>query len=95
MRQVWKFRLTSTSSGGILLSHGRISVPIGSTFLHCGIQAGYITAWLSVDPKERHTEPWAWRLVSTGEDYEPGNIKHFATIQDGPYVWHLFWERTS
>lgn len=82
MKQIWKFRLVD----------GAISVPKGATFLSCQIQGIEICVWMLVDPDEVIREARRYQLIGTGHDFNPEGLEHFATLQDGAYVWHLFWE---
>ncbi len=82
MKQIWKFKL----SGGL------INVPRGAEYLSCQIQHGEVCAWFIVDPFEKSTEPRKYQIIGTGHDFNPEGLEHFATVQDGAFVWHLFQE---
>jgi hypothetical protein len=82
MKQIWKFKL----------AHGMIEVPRGAQYLTCQMQHGEICAWFIVDPAERDLEVRRYQIIGTGHDFNPQGLEHFATVQDGAYVWHLFQE---
>ncbi len=88
MKQIWKFRLFDRER----LGDGSVQVPKGAEYLTCQTQNGHIYAWFIVDPTERNLEPRKYQMIGTGHDFNPEGLRHFATLQESGYVWHLFEE---
>jgi hypothetical protein len=64
----------------------------GAKILSVQIQGDTLCLWAMVDPS-LPTETETIRIIPTGEPIDPTlavMIDHLATIQIGPYVWHVF-----
>lgn len=66
-------------------------MPKGAKILSVQVQKSTVTAWALVDPYEKEEEIRHFRCYATGEDFNPENDIYLATVQDGPFVWHV-WE---
>jgi hypothetical protein len=81
MSTIWKYPLHTPN--------GEIQMPKGAQILHVGDQGGQITLWAKVDP---HAET-GWLRVSilgTGHEIPLDAGEHLGTVQQPPYVWHIF-----
>lgn len=56
------------------------------------MQHNKVTMWYAVDDEDIHhrTQLVTFYIVGTGQDLPSGKITHLGTIQDHPYVWHIF-----
>lgn len=34
--------------------------------------------------------PWTFRIIGTGHEFDDIGLSHLASVQDGPFVWHVF-----
>lgn len=66
-----------------------VYVPLGSEFLHAGVQDDRYFVWMKVDPKEEKMTQRGIQIIGTGHDI-PEDMRHLATFQHGPFVWHVF-----
>ncbi len=84
MRAVWKFPLGRASIQDV-------QMPRDAQILHVGLQGGWLNVWAGVDPVFRDdTVPRRIQVVGTGHEELPDNVWHLGTVQQGPYVWHVF-----
>jgi hypothetical protein len=84
-RTIWKFPLRITD-----VQH--IAIPRGVQFLSAQVQVGEIVAWALVHPGNP-TESVEVQVIGTGNDITPGmltGMRHLATVQQFPFVWHIF-----
>lgn len=67
-----------------------IEMPQGAEILDAQIQ-GYagVQLWARVDP-EAPTEIRNFRAVGTGWEVSGQGWSYIATVQEGPFVWHIF-----
>lgn len=79
---VWKFTVP-------LANQSVVSIPLPATILSAAaVGPRELALWAVVDP-ELPPLPHAFELRGTGHPL--GRVgSHVATIQDPPYVWHLF-----
>jgi hypothetical protein len=81
-RVVWKFPLIGRTC--------EVENPIGSRFLHANSDpTGQRCMWLLVDP-EAQTRTTTIRVFATGEEFDDAGLWYMATIQQPPFVWHIF-----
>lgn len=81
---IWKYPLEVTD-------RQEVPMPAEAQFLHVGLQNGQVCVWALVDPsKEMETVPI--HIVGTGNPMPPDNdwAYHLGTVQQGPFVWHIF-----
>jgi hypothetical protein len=79
---IWKFELPLTDGGDILM-------PDGAVLLSVQMQSGVPVLWAIVDPTG---EPKARRFcfIGTGHNFNDVNLIFVGTVQQTPFVWHLF-----
>lgn len=63
-------------------------LPKGAKILTAQVQNGTIVLWSEVD-LDRETEPRPIEIVGTGT-VVPKKSVYISTVQDGPFVWHLY-----
>jgi hypothetical protein len=89
MKQIWKFHLYPNSN-----THR--TVPKGFRPLSVGVQGTELCVWGVVDPKQRDTETRLFWAVGTGQDIDNNEFikcDFIGTVQQGPFVWHVFMNR--
>ncbi len=82
MLEIWKYPINDGNS------QSEIDVPENHAILTVAYQSGQLCLWVSVDPKS----PKIHKLISsvgTGFPYNP-TAKFIGTVQQGPFVWHIF-----
>lgn len=80
--EIWKFRLAPI---GEAVEH---QAPDLGRALHFGIQDAQFYAWCLVQPSKK-LAPAAFKIIGTGWPV-PEGWDYAGTVQEGPYVWHLF-----
>jgi hypothetical protein len=89
---VYKYPL-SLASGDSETSRGvlfRLPIPPTSEILCVQMQGNTPTLWALVPPIGDTLDTRTFRLVMTGEDsVYPGDV-YVGTVQDGPWVYHVF-----
>ena len=68
-----------------------IALPEGAKILTFQMQDRSPFIWALVDP-DASLESRTFRVVGTGHELWPdeGSYDHVGTVQQGPFVWHLF-----
>lgn len=67
-----------------------LSMPRGAHILHAGMQGQTPCVWALVDSKAPKVERF-FRVFGTGNPLcGEGRMKHIASFQAPPFVWHLF-----
>ena len=67
-----------------------LRMPQGAKILSFQMQSGKPYIWSLVDPKQELTEE-VFLLLGTGHGtLVPETTDYIGTVQDGPFVWHLF-----
>jgi hypothetical protein len=79
-RVVWKYPING----------GELAIPRGSKFLSCQCQGHILYAWFLVDPQMHGKLARKFVVIGTGNAFEPEGLEYLATVQDGPFVWHVF-----
>jgi|WetSurMetagenome_2_1015567.scaffolds.fasta_scaffold144668_5 hypothetical protein len=69
-----------------------VTMPKGAEVLSVGVQHDIIVLWAKVDPMAANRW-YQFYVVGTGYD-APDNAKYIGTVQQGPFVWHIFMELT-
>ena len=71
-------------------------LPAGAKFLDAQNQDGQLCLWFLCDPDAKET-PRTFRIVGTGKTAPEGieHWEHIGTVQDPPFVWHVFVEPES
>jgi len=80
MNTIWKYPVKPS-----------VSMPGGATVLTVRYQAGVLMAWCSVDTDAPMVER-EFYVYGTGEPDAPASHleQYVASVQDGPYVWHVY-----
>lgn len=82
----------------VTLSIGKLdqirSLPEGAKVLTAQMQAGVPTLWVLCEPL-RTAENRFFDVLGTGWDGIGPNHKYISTVQDGPFVWHVFEHATG
>jgi hypothetical protein len=80
MKRIYKYEL----------KEGSVEMPIGAKILSIQYQNNRPYIWALVDT-DVECEFRYFALVATGEDFpEADDFTYINTIQDGPFVWHIF-----
>lgn len=84
MRTIYKFPLAVTDEQ-------QIEMPRGSRFLGVETQGGVLYLWAIVEtenPRYRH----AFYVVGTGNPLPVDAVEstYLGTVDEGPFVWHVF-----
>ena len=78
---VWKYPIPF---GGTSI----YSIPDSGEIVLCGMQNGVVTLWYNCDITAEKLLV-RWRVVATGEEYDPDEWTHLGSCQDGEFVWHV------
>ena len=66
-----------------------ISIPAGARILKVDVQGGQVCVWaLVLKGAERVTRTVC--VVGTGHPIELDSFSYLETIQDDPFIWHIF-----
>lgn len=85
MRLIWKFRLVLVAGRQLVI------VPKGARILAFGMQESPVF-WVEFEDQSEK-ETLAMQIIGTGHDV-PKGWHWLATIQDEPFVWHIYGEDT-
>lgn len=74
----------------IKLQH--LNLPIHTEILHVGNQFEQIQLWVSIIPGHDETESRKFLIVTTGENFEGGQVKFIGTVilAGGGRIFHVF-----
>lgn len=86
MITIWKFTIPMAESA-------EIEMPTGAQLLHVGMQNRSVQLWAQVNT-EAPTTIRHFHVRGTGHSI-PDNEKHVGSIQDPPFVWHLYEEKQN
>lgn len=81
VRAIWKYDLD--------VADQRVAIPEGAEILQVQMQRGVITLWAIVDPHAPKT-PRRFRIIGTGQGFDPTGLDYLGTVQVGLLVWHVF-----
>lgn len=84
MAQLWKFDVAPSAGPQVIKAPG-----LGKAVFFA-MQGGQPRVWMKVKPDHPEVERQI-QVVGTGHDI-PNNWRYVGSLQDGPYVWHLFQE---
>jgi len=85
MKTIWKYELDR--AGATVLQ-----MPAGATIIHVALQGTFICLWAIVDPR-LPKEPRCISVYGTGNPLDQEARNHLGTVQEGPFVWHVFGEK--
>lgn len=80
---IWKFLLTDDAI--------ELMMPEGAKILDAQDQAGTWCLWAIVSP-EKPRQKRKFRVFGTGHELPEGHFGYIGTIQQEPFVWHVFEE---
>ena len=83
MSAVWKFTLATA------LTDNALEMPKDAKVVHVGIQGEHICLWAIVDT-QASVETRVFQIVGTGHEEVFEGMAHVGTVQQGPWVWHVF-----
>lgn len=83
MRRVYKYPVPDI---GVVFT---VHMPKGARVVNFETQGEAMCFWAVVDPSAR-MEPRELTVFGTGWDIEDERWQYVASLQDAPYVWHLF-----
>lgn len=86
-RLVWKYLIQGPEFD--------VDIPVDAQLLHAGLDpaTGHISLWFLVVPS-RARETRRFSVYPTGTDV-PWGKKHLGTVQRGPYMWHIFEDKSN
>lgn len=70
-------------------------MPIHANPISAMVQGGALFVWAEVDPDNRFF-PHEFHVIGTGAvfpDFPADQLQHIGTVQDWPYVWHVYYRR--
>ncbi len=82
MRTIYKYPLRT-------LDAQAIAMPETAKILTVQMQNGVPTLWAEVETTHNCRPRW-FAIVGTGNPMPGGGTKYIATVQQGPFVWHVF-----
>ncbi len=85
MRTIYKYGVPPVTSF-------KLEMPKHSQFNHLGLQQGCMFAWFEVDT-DQPMEKRIFYVVGTGHAI-PADTQYVATVQQPPFVWHLYEPRS-
>ena len=83
MKAVWKFPFDIEDTAWL-------DIQEGAEILHVEMQGVIPTVWALVD-LDQPVVGRCLKIRGTGHEVEDG-LRHLATFQQGPFVWHVFEE---
>jgi hypothetical protein len=83
MRRVYKYPVPDI---GTVFT---VNMPAGAQVVNFETQGEQMCFWAVVDPSAR-AKPREFTVFGTGWDIEDDRWRYVASLQDPPYVWHLF-----
>ncbi len=70
-----------------------LDLPIDAHPIAFQMQAGQPTLWVFIpDPRSSVKRPLRFAVIGTGNPFDLGDMQYLGTIQQPPFVWHLFVE---
>lgn len=84
-KRIWKWPLVGALD--------EESMPKGTTILCVQMQTTVPTIWALVDTEQMETERRRFRIYGTGREIPSESGIYIGTVQNGPFVWHIFEEK--
>lgn len=79
MKTIYKYRFAE-----------KIEMPKGAQIISCQYQYGELYLWV-IAGTNNEIETRNFVIYGTGHEIDPNlGLFHIATVQDGPFVWHIF-----
>ncbi len=66
-----------------------LQVPAGARLLTAQMQGDALRLWAIVNP-DNPPEHRTFLISGTGNPFPEGTAAYIATVQQGPFVWHIF-----
>ncbi len=66
-----------------------LELPAGARLLTAQMQGDALRLWAIVNP-DHPTEGRTILISGTGNPFPEGTVAYIATVQQGPFVWHIF-----
>lgn len=88
MKAVWKFPFEVDDRVQLLLPEASSVLHVGTDPAHPTI-SGRLALWALVDPTTPLVLPCPLRIIGTGHPLD-GFAEHLGSVQDGPFMWHIF-----
>lgn len=88
MKTVWKFPVQMNSSKNDLF-RVEFDGPYGARPISVGLQGGATVLWAEVDTEHEIQRQHVY-IVGTGHGIVPDHCRFVGTVQQGPYVWHVY-----
>ena len=83
MRTIYKYQLNlETKETVVPATHGAKLIHVGQD------PAGENCLWLELDPAQE-AQKYRFAVIGTG-DRVPDDMVHCGSIQDGPFMWHVY-----
>lgn len=88
---IYKYVLDNVDHG----SEHEIEMPSGATVLCVQLQGVDVCLWVSVGEANRQQpETRTFVVAGTGNAFDATRLRYVGTVQQGPFVWHVY-ERTK
>ena len=87
MRTIYKYQLDLVVTQVVMLPKGAEILTVQKQFRSLGTET--MCMWALVDPDAK-AEPRTIFIQGTGFEIHADFKRYIATVQDGPYVWHVF-----
>lgn len=85
MKTVYKYPL-------LLEDRQLLSLPFGAKPLTVQLQNDALCLWALVDTDtDAESVPYYFAVCGTGHPVPAGDWDYLTTVQQGPFVWHIFW----
>lgn len=85
MKTIWKYALETVGTQESMM-------PTGAQVLSVGLQHGKICVWVLIDD-ERPVQMVQFAIVGTGNHCWCSTWPFIGTVQQPPFVWHVFMRR--
>lgn len=86
MGLIYKYPLRLTDTQNVVM-------PRGARILTVQMQNAVPTLWAEVDPTDSVGEQRHITIIGTGNGHTSPHSLYLGTVQDGPFVWHVFEDR--
>ena len=85
-KTIWKYPVTIGGDTKLLMQEG-------AEFIHAGLDpTGEPCVWALLDPNKQADVPRNLLVIGTGRAFDQPNAKFIGSINQGPFMWHVFEE---
>lgn len=67
-----------------------IIIGVNDRIMDIQVQHDSIVMWVQLDLTNRAKVRRVFRIVATGHEFDATNLNYLRTVQDKPFVWHVF-----